>query len=109
MIQSASKLLIMANYEINKAFIAKNLCENKAKPMMHCNGKCHLKKQLQKQDKKENSGPNSVKEKQDVQFFSEKKAASQFSPVTEKIKLNSIYLFSNYSTHLFAVFHPPQA
>ena len=35
-------------YEINKKYIAEVLCENKDKPMMHCNGKCHLKKQLKK-------------------------------------------------------------
>jgi hypothetical protein len=35
-------------YEINKKYIAEVLCENKDKPMMHCNGKCYLKKQLKK-------------------------------------------------------------
>ena len=108
-IQSASKLLIIANYEVNKAYITKNLCENKAKPMMHCNGKCHLKKQLQKEDKKENSASNSLKEKLEVQFFSESKSDQHIITTTEKHKLNSNYLFSNYSKHLLAVFHPPQA
>lgn len=34
------------DYIVNYDYIAKELCENKAKPMLHCNGKCHLKKEL---------------------------------------------------------------
>lgn len=35
-------------YVLNKEYIATSLCENKNKPAMHCNGKCHLSKQLAK-------------------------------------------------------------
>ena len=35
-------------YQLNKKYIAEVLCVNKDKPEMHCNGKCHLKKQLKK-------------------------------------------------------------
>ena len=41
----------MADFVINKDFISKTLCENRAKPQMHCNGKCHLKKMMEKEDK----------------------------------------------------------
>jgi len=109
MIQSASRLLIIANYEVNKDYISKNLCENKAKPEMHCNGKCHLKKQLQKEDKKENSASNTGKEKSEVQFFSATTSLKKVVAETIENKLNSNYLFSNYSKHLVSVFHPPQA
>lgn len=34
----------LANYD----YIATELCENRDKPEMHCNGKCHLMKQLAK-------------------------------------------------------------
>ena len=37
-------------YNTNKTYIASTFCENKAKPMMHCDGKCYLKKQLKKAD-----------------------------------------------------------
>jgi hypothetical protein len=30
----------------NRAYIASSLCENRDKPMKHCNGKCYLKKNL---------------------------------------------------------------
>jgi hypothetical protein len=35
-------------YLANKEYVVAKLCENKAKPEMHCNGKCHLAKQLEK-------------------------------------------------------------
>jgi hypothetical protein len=34
------------NYCINYKYISTVLCENKNKPQMHCNGKCHLKKTI---------------------------------------------------------------
>jgi len=106
--QSAGKLIIIVNYSFNKEYISKNLCENKAKPKMHCNGKCHLRKQLQKEDKKENSPVNSSKEKFEVQFFSEKKTNTFSFFEQEKTKLSVSYLEQNYSTHLLSIFHPPQ-
>ena len=41
-------------YVVNYEYISKVLCENKAKPMMHCNGKCHLMKELAKAAENEN-------------------------------------------------------
>ena len=38
----------MADYVINYKHISQDLCENKDKPWMHCNGKCHLKKEIKK-------------------------------------------------------------
>lgn len=108
LMQSASKLFIVANYEFNKAYISKNLCENKNKPNLHCNGKCHLKKQLQKEDKKENQNPNNLKEKIELQFFKETNSRLNVieTPMVEQI--NSIYLLGNYNQHLLSIFHPPR-
>jgi hypothetical protein len=41
-----SNTIVWLNYTLNKAAITKQYCENKAKPELHCNGKCHLAKQL---------------------------------------------------------------
>lgn len=48
LISTAGKTAIWAWYKANTDIIAKTLCENKAKPKMHCNGKCYLAKQLKK-------------------------------------------------------------
>jgi len=36
-------------YLINYDYIANELCENKDKPLLSCNGKCYLEKQVKKQ------------------------------------------------------------
>lgn len=107
-LQSAVKLLIMADYEINKDYISKNLCENKAKPMMHCNGKCHLHKQLAQQEKKENSLPyQNLKDKFQLQYFS-KTVQIMFNESTLKQKPNFAYSFFIPLLSETSIFHPPQ-
>lgn len=42
-------------YMLNQDYIAEFLCINKDKPKLQCHGKCHLAKQLSKQNENENS------------------------------------------------------
>jgi hypothetical protein len=56
-------------YLTNKEYVAKNLCENKKKPQLKCNGKCHLAKRLQELEEstpvpKKNPAPHSLKIKE---------------------------------------------
>ena len=43
----------VAYYRVNRDFIAKNLCVNRDKPMLNCNGQCYLSKQLKAAEDKE--------------------------------------------------------
>ncbi len=45
--------VVVLHYYINKAYIAKNLCENRSRPMLHCDGKCVLAKKLAAQEKEQ--------------------------------------------------------
>jgi cell shape-determining protein MreC len=54
--QTFSKSFIVADYYMNTGSFAKN-CVNKAKPKMHCNGKCQMMKKLKEQEKKEQQAP----------------------------------------------------
>ena len=47
-------ILPVVEYVVNYEYISKVLCVNKAKPMMHCDGKCHLKKELANASDSEN-------------------------------------------------------
>jgi hypothetical protein len=40
-------------FKVNQEQIIAEKCENKATPMLHCNGKCYLSKQLEKLEQKE--------------------------------------------------------
>jgi len=44
--QSFMGLGVLVWFEINETFIGENLCENRDKPGMHCNGSCVLKDKL---------------------------------------------------------------
>lgn len=76
---------------------------------MHCNGKCHLRKQLAEQQKKENSPAQSLKEKLEVSFFSETAALTFFSVTPEIIAPHTVYSFYIPKAALKSIFHPPPA
>jgi hypothetical protein len=42
--------MLVAGYEMNRNYIAAELCVNKAKPAMHCNGKCYLAKKIKDEE-----------------------------------------------------------
>jgi hypothetical protein len=107
LVQTFSRFVIIANYELNKDYISKVLCENRNKPMMHCNGKCQLKKQLDKEEKQEQSPTNPLKEKNEVQFFQNSKSAFPYlssSFLTDRISFSNSYISDK---HLLSIFHPP--
>ncbi|MGZ3884929.1 MAG: hypothetical protein ACXVP0_01360 [Bacteroidia bacterium] len=62
-LSQASSSIILLSYQMNKEYIAKNLCENRDKPDMDCCGKCVVKKELDK-DTQQSKGPNFSKEKE---------------------------------------------
>jgi len=98
-------------YAVNYEYISKVLCENKAKPMMHCNGKCHLMKELAKASDAENpksSDKKGTTQPIEVLFFEEIKSFKINSFVSfnkEKINQNysNLYFYLNSDT----VFRPP--
>jgi hypothetical protein len=56
MTSSFCRSAIVLDYYTNAAAFAKN-CENKARPKMHCNGKCQMMKKLKQEDKKDQNNP----------------------------------------------------
>jgi len=99
------------SYYINYDYIVEELCENKAKPVLQCNGKCHLTKELKKAndglDTEQPAPPLNMKEYpvvptlihystfESYQFI---KIKHHFEAITEN--LNSNYI--NF------IFHPPK-
>lgn len=49
------------NYGINKNEIIEEFCENKDKPQLNCEGKCHLTKQLAKVSEKSEQSQDNIK------------------------------------------------
>jgi len=57
LVQSFNKLFIVLDFQLNRGYIAQNLCENRNKPQMHCNGKCHMMKVMKQEQKKDQDNP----------------------------------------------------
>jgi hypothetical protein len=58
LLQTLGQEVLVVDYQLNKARITALYCINKARPQLHCNGKCHLAKQLRKADDTEKKAPN---------------------------------------------------
>jgi len=48
-----SRFFIYAGFELNQKYIAENLCVNKDKPWLHCNGKCYFMRKIKQAEEKE--------------------------------------------------------
>ncbi len=98
-------------YVVNYDYISKVLCENKAKPMMHCNGKCHLMKELAKASDAENPKSSDKKgstQPTEVLFFEELKDFKISTVYTSNIKkTNQSYSNLYFYLNSDAVFRPP--
>lgn len=107
LIQSFGKLVLLSNYLLNKEYITLNFCENKSKPKLKCNGKCHLTKQLKEQDKQDNSSKNNTRSVEEVQFCYEYDNSILPPFFYVSISPNWGYLNEETNTTSLSVFHPP--
>lgn len=105
-------ILPMVDYWVNYEYIAKELCENKAKPEMHCDGKCHLKKELAKASEEEkpiSSDKKATSKQESEVLFFESKTTLISQPIlfftSLKVKNKYQNLYAYLSTH--TIFHPP--
>lgn len=57
MLQCFSKMLIVAEFYANRAYIVRTLCINRDRPALHCGGQCQLDKRLQ-HDNNDDSTPD---------------------------------------------------
>lgn len=65
-IQVLDKTFIYFVYKINIKEIIENYCINRDKPELECDGKCYLKKQLEKQEESHQKTPYTTKNFEDT-------------------------------------------
>jgi hypothetical protein len=107
-LQGTSNLWITASFFANQDSIAKTSCEKRLEPLSTCKGKCVLKKNLEEEQKKENSKSN--QELPAFQLFHERLAFSSFSPISPESIIVKFGFFKQdfvESKFLSSVFHPP--
>jgi hypothetical protein len=57
LLQTLGQEVLVVDYQLNEAQITARFCVNKARPQLHCNGKCHLAKQLRKAEGGDKKAP----------------------------------------------------
>ncbi|MBO9633375.1 MAG: hypothetical protein J7578_09670 [Chitinophagaceae bacterium] len=108
-VQTFHKAIIVIDFYRNQEYIARNLCENRFRPQLHCDGHCLLAKKLQAAEKKEQRNPESkLENKQEVV------SSRSFYPVLISNTIETItpqYAVNNGKPVDIATdfFHPPGA
>ena len=102
------KVFVYVDFYLNQEYIAKNLCENKDKPVLKCNGKCHLAKELAKEEKKEKKEDKQMYKDTTLYFFCEIEPLTTVNPVffEKRAHINAQVLSQCVGYHA-SVFHPP--
>ncbi|MFL9482890.1 hypothetical protein ACI6Q2_08935 [Chitinophagaceae bacterium LWZ2-11] len=107
--QTFNRAVITLEFYANQKYIAKNLCENRAKPELNCCGKCQLKKRLNKEENKDKQMPerrfsNSEEVLSSKSFFA---TVQPFQVITKKQYAGyNVETTIDISTEFF---HPPGA
>lgn len=104
--QTFYKAVIVLDYYTNTAAYAKN-CENKARPKLHCNGKCQMMKKLKEEERKEQE--NTERRLGLNEVIS---AKSFFTIITDR--RGALITYSYFHTNSgrpvdksYTIFHPP--
>ena len=108
--QVFSKWLMVIDYAVNKDYIAKNLCENRSRPTLHCNGKCQLMKKMaleEDQSNKTNSGSSVAKAPFTDVLFNAAFTLTQLTTSASDFSYNDFYLVAIPSSFHSSIFHPP--
>jgi len=104
-------LLPVLDYVVNYNYISKVLCVNKDKPMMHCNGKCHLMKEMAKEadsEKPISSDKKITQQESEILFFQEIKDFNFSNNCSfNKEKISDTYNNIYFWLHDLSIFHPP--
>ena len=108
LINSSRVTLNYAYYNMDTISFIEELCQNKDKPELECNGKCHLKKVAKSQDKNQNT-PESIIDFKELILYSNSFENIVFQPKKQIRKQNSTFYQNLYSfKNLNDCFHPPR-
>ncbi|HVU54804.1 MAG TPA: hypothetical protein VHD83_07105 [Puia sp.] len=108
-VQTFSKWCLILEYQVNKDFIAKNLCINRAKPNSCCQGKCYLTKKMAADESDQQTPTRSgQREETTLQLFEQLNTLPQ--PVMMEITLvhSTRYIAPSTQDYSLSQFEPPQ-
>ncbi|GAA4507109.1 hypothetical protein GCM10023172_37150 [Hymenobacter ginsengisoli] len=108
LLQSFSREVLLVDFALNQAAITARYCVNKARPALHCDGKCYFAKKARQQEERENKSAGPVKER--LEMLPAAFAAWQSQPAQPVAPAATCYAAlvpGHYTAPLGAVFRPP--
>lgn len=104
---NSTRFLVYASFKLNQSYIASVLCENRAKPVLQCKGKCYLTKKLKQADEKEKSQGSESQKNRFFEALIQDKAKTNFDLQLLYV-INTAVLQQKLTTYTASVFHPPK-
>lgn len=107
-IQSTKSLWIITTFQINREYIASNLCINRFDKIPTCKGQCFLNNELNKEQKDNKKNLTTI-EKESI-FIAPQFTAIQAPKYSKSISKNKFGFIkaTNYSSFLFHFENPPE-
>ena len=99
---------VCAGFELNKKYIATQLCENRDKPLLHCNGHCYFMKKLKQAADKEKGAERQSQKNLFQEVFFANAASPKFHNQLLQIIVTP-YLSSEQSVSPGSIYQPPRA
>src|SRR5882724_3727889 len=108
-LQTFSKWALILEYQVNKDFIAKNLCVNRNNIISCCAGKCYLNKKLAKDESQQQApGRSAQKEESPLQLFSQTGTSFACQAPIARDLHSTRWLPSKTEQYIHSFFQPPQ-
>lgn len=105
--QCVAKSAIFIHFKLNQKELASTVCENKDKPKSCCAAKCHLEKEIKKEDKRQSDIPGNIKDKTEKSELSTGLISFLFIQNHTVQKSNFLYLDKSPLSFPSSFFHPP--
>lgn len=105
--QNFSRSILLADYLVNIELYKKK-CINKAKPMLHCNGKCQMLKKL----KRQNTGSASDAPVPPFSQFEIVLSSKSYFPTYDFVVFSTMHKYNSFNASIFSnhkesIFQPP--
>jgi len=108
---SFQRYIVYAGFEVNKSYIAKTLCVNRARPWMNCNGRCYFMRKIKaveenekKQAEKDNLNRFEISFFQAGFKFDFRQKYTESKTLPRQVAIRVAYT----APHLQSLFRPPQ-
>jgi hypothetical protein len=107
MTQAFSKWIVITEFNMYRNYIAKNLCENRYRPQLHCNGKCVLMKKMAAEEN-QSAPPGTIKLNWETSLFIDNHPEFPGKPIPAIIKrFMPDESFSRSDSFIPDIFRPP--